>query len=66
MRYGDREVLHGIDLVVPHGMSGAWFPISGLPHWLVSLAGDFPARRLTDVPLGARRLRRVMSVTPAV
>ena len=20
MRYGDREVLHGIDLVVPHGM----------------------------------------------
>jgi hypothetical protein len=29
------------------------------------LAGPRPARRLTDVPPGVRRLRRVTSVTPA-
>jgi len=29
-------------------LSGAWFPISGLPHWLGSLANDFPLARLLD------------------
>jgi ABC-2 type transport system permease protein len=29
-------------------LSGAWFPINGLPHWLGSLANDFPLARLLD------------------
>jgi ABC-2 type transport system permease protein len=29
-------------------LSGAWFPISGLPHWLSSLAEDFPLAPLLD------------------
>ena len=40
MRYGDREVLHGIDLTVPHGMvvgflgpNGAGKTILLTTHW---------------------------------
>ena len=29
-------------------LSGAWFPISGLPHWLASVAGDFPLAPMLD------------------
>ena len=29
-------------------LSGAWFPISGLPHWLAELAGDFPLAPMLD------------------
>jgi ABC-2 type transport system permease protein len=29
-------------------LSGAWFPISGLPHWLSSLANAFPLAALLD------------------
>jgi ABC-2 type transport system permease protein len=29
-------------------LSGAWFPISGLPHWLSSLAGAFPLVPMLD------------------
>jgi ABC-2 type transport system permease protein len=29
-------------------LSGAWFPISGLPHWLSSLADAFPLAPLLD------------------
>jgi ABC-2 type transport system permease protein len=29
-------------------LSGAWFPISGLPHWLAKLAGDFPLAPMLD------------------
>jgi ABC-2 type transport system permease protein len=29
-------------------LSGAWFPISGLPHWLSSLANAFPLAPLLD------------------
>ena len=29
-------------------LSGAWFPITGLPHWLASLANDLPLARLLD------------------
>jgi ABC-2 type transport system permease protein len=29
-------------------LSGAWFPISGLPHWLASVANDFPLAPLLD------------------
>jgi ABC-2 type transport system permease protein len=29
-------------------LSGAWFPISGLPHWLASLAGAFPLAPMLD------------------
>jgi ABC-2 type transport system permease protein len=29
-------------------LSGAWFPINGLPHWLGSLANYFPLARLLD------------------
>ncbi|HYN16450.1 MAG TPA: ABC transporter permease, partial [Actinomycetes bacterium] len=29
-------------------LSGAWFPISGLPHWLASLANAFPLTHLLD------------------
>jgi len=29
-------------------LSGAWFPVYGLPHWLGSLANDFPLARLLD------------------
>jgi ABC-2 type transport system permease protein len=29
-------------------LSGAWFSISGLPHWLASLAGDFPLAPMLD------------------
>ena len=29
-------------------LSGAWFPISGLPHWLSSLADAFPLAHLLD------------------
>jgi ABC-2 type transport system permease protein len=29
-------------------LSGAWFPISGLPHWLSTLAGAFPLVPMLD------------------
>src|SRR5215203_1747387 len=29
-------------------LSGAWFPISGLPHWLASLADAFPLAPMLD------------------
>jgi len=29
-------------------LSSAWFPISGLPHWLAKLAGDFPLAPMLD------------------
>jgi ABC-2 type transport system permease protein len=29
-------------------LSGAWFPVSGLPHWLGSLANAFPLAPLLD------------------
>jgi ABC-2 type transport system permease protein len=29
-------------------LSGAWFPLSGLPHWLSSLAGAFPLAPMLD------------------
>jgi ABC-2 type transport system permease protein len=29
-------------------LSGAWFPISGLPHWLASLANAFPLAPMLD------------------
>ena len=29
-------------------LSGAWFPIAGLPHWLASIADAFPLVALLD------------------
>jgi len=29
-------------------LSGAWFPISGLPHWLATVADDFPLAPMLD------------------
>jgi ABC-2 type transport system permease protein len=29
-------------------LSGAWFPVNGLPHWLSSLARSFPLAPLLD------------------
>ena len=29
-------------------LSGAWFPVSGLPHWLASLANAFPLAPMLD------------------